>query len=905
MSDASRSESGPQSDPAAWQEPDSPASESADAVLQTLGVSADHGLSSKDARGRRRRAGRNRLRKAQRRSALSILVDQFANVIGALLAAASVLAFVFGQTVEGFAVLGALLINGAIGFVTEWRAVRSMEALQRMGRRETTVRREGELQTVAATDLVPGDIVILDSGDIVTADLRVLESARLETNESALTGESMPVAKQEAPVDADAPLAEQASMLFKGTAVTEGSGAGVVVATGMQTELGRVSSLVEEAEEERAPIEKRLDHLGRHLIWVTLGICAVMAVVGGIAGKDLFLIVETAIALAVATVPEGLPIVATIALARGMHRMAKRNALVEQLSAVETLGSTNLILTDKTGTLTENRMQAVRLKAEAGDVTLNKGDDESYPEAVRDALRAGVLCNNASLSEKADDGNGQAAGVGDPMEVALLEAGRDAGFERDELLERMPEDHEEAFDPDTKMMATVHKADEGTWLYAVKGAPEAVLEQAAHVRIDGDTRPLAEDDRERWRQTNRDMAGQGLRVLAFAQKRADAADAAPYEDLEFLGFAGLMDPPRAAVREGLSECQQAGIRVVMITGDQAETALYVGRELGLIRDGEATVGPRFDDDEALSEDEKEEARNAVIFARATPEQKMSLLELHQQAGGVIAMLGDGVNDAPALKQADVGVVMGRRGTQVAREAADIVLQDDRFNTIVTAIRFGRIIFGNIRRFILYLLSGNVAEIMAVGAAATVSKWLPLLPLQILFLNMILDVFPALALGIGEGDENVMARPPRDPERPILAARDWWMISGYGLVIAVFTLTALYVGIAVWHLQPHEAITLSFLTLGLSRLWHVFNMRPPGSHLWRNQVTRNPWVWAAIALCVPLMLGAVYLPGAQFVLKTRPPGVHGWALVLACSFGTLVAGQIAKLVYARLRREESP
>jgi len=877
-------------------------------VLEALHVSGDDGLGSSEVQKRRRAYGPNRLRGAESKNAWRILVEQFKSLIVLLLAVAAGLSFAFGEWVEGVAVAVVIAINTAIGFITELKAVRSMEALQRMGSVDAKVRREGQAKVIPAEKLVPGDIVLLAGGDVVTADLRLIEASRLQVNESALTGESVPVGKGVKPVAEGAPLAERSSIVFKGTAVTRGAGEGVVVATGMQTELGRISSLVEEAEEEVTPLEKRLKQLGRRLIWVTLGIAALVIAAGVVAGKEVLLMVEAGIALAVASVPEGLPIVATVALARGMWRMARRNALINHLSAVETLGATNVILTDKTGTLTENQMTAVQVGLDAGRVEVAGEGLETTGEFLRDgeridpaddqalwhALEAGVLCNDASLGQ--GDAEEKRTAVGDPLEVALLVMGAKAGLERDQLLERKPEVREEAFDSDSKMMATFHEED-GRYRVAVKGALEAVIEASLRVLAPAGERDLDDAEREAWQEQNARMAREGLRVLAVATKVVDDPDEAPYEDLTFLGLIGLLDPPREEVRPAIEAALGAGVRVVMVTGDQPATARNVAQAVGLVedQDAEAIHGADLEEPDRLTPEERQRVLQAPIFARVSPKQKLDLIAAHQDEGYVVAMTGDGVNDAPALKKADIGVAMGQRGTQVAREAADMVLRDDAFSTIVVAIEQGRAIFGNIRKFVLYLLSCNVAEVMIVALASMVNAPLPIQPLQILFLNLVTDVFPALALGMGKGDPTVMDRPPRDPQEPIMTRHHWLEVGGYGLAITISVLGGFALALTRLGMNEARAVTLSFLSLALAQLWHVFNMRDRGTHLIRNDITRNLYVWGALVLCVALLLVAVYVPGLARLLGVVDPGTGGWALALGMSLVPLVIGQTLKQV----------
>jgi Ca2+-transporting ATPase len=705
-------------------------------------------------------------------------------------------------------------------------------------------------------------------------------------------------------------------MALKGTAVTMGSGQGVVVATGMETELGKVASLAEEAEEELTPLERRLNRLAYKLIWITLGIALLMVLTGLVAHREVLLIIETSIALAVAAIPEGLPIVATVALARGMWRMARRNALMNRLSAVETLGATNIICTDKTGTLTENRMTLSRVFLPSGNFNEPKqieiqGEEEKnggfflegeavnpfdHPQ-LREVLEVGVLCNNAELSSETSGDAGD--GVGDPLEIALLRAASRAGVLRDELLQSMPEKREEAFDPSVMMMATFHKVN-GHYRVAVKGAPEDVLKVCTQVRTGNDDRDLDEKRREHWLVTNEQIAEAGFRVLAVATKETESIDVEPYENLVFLGLMGLMDPPRTDVESAIRACQGAGIRIIMVTGDQSETARHIGSVLGLTNGDRAEVihGQDLKDPDGVSENERKRMREASIFARVNPKQKLDLIRLHQKNGSVVAMTGDGINDAPALKKADIGVAMGRRGTQVAREAADVVLRDDAFKTIVVAIQQGRAIFDNIRKFILFLLSGNVGEIMIVAFALLAGMPLPILPLQILYLNMIGDVFPALALGVGKGDPSKMRRPPREAKEPILTRQHWAAIVGYGLLIAASVLVAFWMALSSLGMETDRAVTVSFLTLAFARLWHVFNMRDGGSHPINNDVTRNPFVWGALGLCSALLVAALYLPGISTALHMVPPGRNGWPLIFGMSLVPLLFGQALKQLRGR-------
>lgn len=872
-----------------------------DEVTKNFEVQLENGLSKKQVKSQQNKYGKNRLREAKTKTSWAILIDQFESLIMLLLVAAATLSFIFGEVVQGVAVVAVILLTVAIGFFTEKKAVRSMEALREMSRVSANVRREGEVRQIPASELVPGDIVILDGGDIITADMRVIEANKLQADESALTGESVPVSKTTDPLEEETPLSDRSNMLFKGTAVTRGSGEGIVVSTGMNTELGEISKLVAESEEETTPIEKRLDRLGNKLIWITIGIAAIVSVLGILHEKDVFLMIETGIALAVAAIPEGLPIVATIALARGIMRMAKRNALINRLGSVETLGATNIIFTDKTGTLTENKMKVTKMvlvdKTVEIDSQGEKGffmdgaaiDPENHDDLL-EAIKIGVLCNNASLS---NDGNHE---IGDPLETALLILGQKAELKRKQLLEKMVEKREEAFDSDNKMMATFHRQN-GEFYVAVKGAPESVLKTCTRISKEDGSKELDEETKLNWLDINQAMAEDGLRVLAVGKRTAKEVDANPYEELIFVGLVGMFDPPREDVKKSIAESSQAGIDVKMVTGDHPITARKVASAVNLINDGDEQVmiGQDLKHADDFTEEDKQKILSIPIFARVSPKQKLDLITVHQENDAIVAMTGDGVNDAPALKKADIGIAMGKRGTQVAREAADMILKDDAFSTIVTAVEYGRIIFKNIRKFVLFLLSGNVGEVLAVAAASLLSLPLPILPLQILFINLLLDVFPAMALGVGGGDPNVMNRPPRDSKEPILMKKHWLAIVGYGVVISICMVSALMIALNWLNLPTDEAVTISFLTLGFARLGHVFNMRDTDSKVFRNEVTSNPFVWIAILICGAMLLAAIYLPVLSEVLKTYHPDSLAWTVIFGVSSIPLLFGQILKLM----------
>ena len=875
--------------------PDAPQALPADEVLAHFGVSPGKGLADEEARHRLKVFGANTVVSTRKSGGLIILLHQFRSPVVYLLGAAAALAFYFGELEEGASIVAVLAVNALIGFLTELKAARSIEALRALGSRSARVRRDGHARIISAEEMVPGDIVLVEAGDAISADLRLVEASNLAADESTLSGESVAVHKHVHPVPAETRLPDRTSMLFKGTALTRGSGVGVVTATGLSTELGQVSQLVEEAEPGSSPLERKLTRLSTQLIWAALILTALIGGVGLVKGADPFLMVEAAIALAVAAIPEGLPIVATLALARGMWRMARQNALIERLSAVETLGATTVILTDKTGTLTENRMTVRRLWVSSGEIEIESGESPLWDQ-LGDAqffllLEIAVLCNDASLGSTREQGSG------DPMELALLRAGFRADLRRSTLLQRNLIARKHAFDTACKMMATVHHHGD-RYLFAVKGAPEAVLAASSKMMTERGEAVLDSEMRSEWHAHVEHLAHHGLRVLACATKTGMRPDAPPYEDLTFVGLVGLEDPARADVPHAIKYCREAGIRVVMVTGDHAVTARSIARAVGLGHTAANVVEGKHV--ERFTGGKGAGLSEIGIFARVSPAEKLALVRAYQAAGDVVAMTGDGVNDAPALRQADIGVAMGLRGTDVAREAAAMILLDDAFPTIVKAIREGRVIFGNIRRFVAYLLSCNLSEVLVVGLAVLFTLPLPMLPLQILYLNLVTDVFPAFALAMGEGDPDILRRPPRNPKEPILGRSQWTTIVLHSLALTAGTFGALAAARLWLDLDSRSTVTVTFLTLAFAQLWHAFNMRHPRSALLRNEVTRNPWLWGALLLCTVLLAAPPYLPPIAGVMQLVPPTPVMWTVILGASAAPLVVAQAVMLALANDR-----
>ncbi|HSG82863.1 MAG TPA: HAD-IC family P-type ATPase [Gemmatimonadota bacterium] len=877
-------------------------------VLGRFG-SSSAGLTESEAQERLGRYGPNALEIGKPISAWKIFADQLKSLVVLLLFAASAVAVAIGDVAEAVAIGAVLIINTAIGFWTEWRARLAMDALRRLQVQEAVVVRSGRSQPIDARELVPGDIIVLEAGAAVPADARVLTVTELTVNEAPLTGESMPVVKTVDPAaDEDGrpvPLAERASMLYKGTLVVAGSGRAVVTGTGVDTEIGRLSRLVEETESGDTPLERRLDALGRRLVWLTLGVAAAVTGLGVLRGEDVWLMLETGIALAIAAVPEGLPVVATITLAVGVRRMARRNALVRRLAAVETLGSATLICTDKTGTLTAGAMTVTALVVAGEELEVSGvgyrpvGEFRRRGQMVRAAdvdgldlsLRIGVLANRAALKQ---DEDGWRA-VGDPTEAALLTAGAKAGLEAEELRAEYPEIGEVPFSSERQLMATFHRAPDGSTVAYVKGGPRRLVEESSDTLTAAGTVPLTQEGRQHALETNRELAGRGLRVLALAFRQlAPNEQPGPdaLHDLTLVGLAGIQDPPADGVEETIATFHEAGVRTVMITGDQAVTARAIARDLGLLRGDEGTLGGR----ELAEISDAELARrvgHTAAFSRVTPEDKLRIVRAYQGSGEIVGMLGDGVNDAAALKRADIGVAMGMRGTDVAKETADLVLQDDRFETIGAAVEDGRVIFDNIRKFIFYLFSCNVSEVLTLLITGLAGMPLPLLPLQILWLNLITDVLPALALAMEPAEPDVMKRPPRDPKKAILSRAFIATVGTYSALITTSTLGVFVFGLHVWRIELGHAVTLAFMTLALAQLFHVVNARSPERILFTRRMGENRWVLGALVITLGLQLAAVYLPVLSDVLQTHPLEWRDWGLVMTASLMPLVVGQILK------------
>lgn len=845
-------------------------------TLADLQTSPREGLSHEEVARRRSSFGSNAFENAKRRGPIRILADQFMNSLVAVLVASGMIAFFLGEPQDGIAIFAIVLLNGILGFAQEFRAEKAMEELQSLVAPRARVRRLGNIVVIPSYELVPGDIVLLESGNLVPADLRLVESAELGIDESTLTGESIPVRKSSGVLRAErAAVADQKNMAFKGTMVSSGRGTGVVVRTGMDTELGKIAKLLREEVEVETPLQTKVARFSTKISFVVVALCGVIFAVGYLRGEAPVLMFLTALSLAVAAIPEALPAVITLTLALGARVMGRRNALVRKLSAVEALGSVTVICSDKTGTLTENRMTAEALR-------------EATPGARETLYRMLALSNDASVGE-----NG--AFQGDPTETALLAAAIEAGYSKVDLEKEYPRIAEVPFSSERGMMTTIHRHGDERLVYA-KGAPERILDRC--IRGYGEDVATSFDRAEATAEAG-SLARDGYRVLAFACARSPAPSSSVLDlrtlenDLEFVGLVGLIDPPRTEAREAIVLCGSAGIRPIMITGDHPETARAIAKKLGLPVDGRGGVitGAELTD---LSDSELEgRVEETSVFARVGPEQKIRIIDSLQSRGEIVAMTGDGVNDAPALKRANIGVAMGKGGTDVAREASHLILLDDNFATIVTAVKEGRRIYDNIRKFLRFSLSGNSGELWTLFLAPFFNLPTPLLPIQILWINLVTDGLPGLALAFEPEEKDAMSRPPRDPKESLFARGLWQHSLWVGLLTGGVTLATL--GIAYRVGTPHWQ-SMGFTVLGLIQMGHVLAVRSERNSLFSIGILSNPYILGAVLVTVALQLACLYVPLLNDLLKTTPLTGKELAVCFAASTSVFFAVEIEKWIF---------
>lgn len=906
-------------------------------VLTKLQTLAEQGLTTAEAEHRLQVYGLNQLREAPPPSFWQMLWAQFNSFVVLLLIVAAGISALLGDFIEAAAIMAIVILNAILGIVQESKAEQALAALRKLATPDAEVIRDSSRKSIPASQLVPGDLVLLEAGNYVPADIRLIEAINLQIDEAALTGESVPVQKDaSARLAADIPIGDRKNTAFMGTLVTYGRGRGVVVATGMLTQIGLIAEMIQSVEQEPTPLQRRLDQLGRTLGWAALAVCALVFLVGWLRGTNALDMFIVAVSLAIAAVPEGLPAIVTISLALGMREMIKRHALIRRLSSVETLGSATVICSDKTGTLTQNAMTATRLWTDgevfsisgkgfssAGDFSLNGKPVNllDYPAALT-TLWISALNNDAGLEPSGLDGDRISYRmVGDPTEGALLIASAKTAVDLQALHQAYPRVQEVPFDSTRKRMVTIHRitdphpedispfydqSQRDWYVVAVKGAPDMVLELCSHYqRMNNKVEALTENLRMRVLISNDSMTQDALRVLGMAYKITsqppDINDLLSLEQgLIFAGLVGMIDPARPEVMPALQKGRQAGIRTIMITGDYPNTARAIAESIGLLEQGHAVItGADLSnmDDAAL----QHEVRRIDVFARVSPEHKLRIVEALRADQQVVAMTGDGVNDAPSIKRADIGVAMGITGTDVAKESADMVLTDDNYASIVDAVEQGRIIYSNIRKFVYYLISCNLAEIAIIFIGTLITGFSPLAAIQLLWLNLITDGAPALALGTEKGDPDIMRQKPRPKSEPIINRK---MLVGIGvqtLAITAVTLAAFFRGLHKYPDQPEIAMTMAFVTLSFSELLRAFTARSEQYPLLKIGIFSNRYMNLAVASSLVLLLAVIYVPFLQPIFQSTPLSWSQWKFILPLLFIPSLAAELTKLAQNYLQR----
>ncbi|UHA74566.1 calcium-translocating P-type ATPase, SERCA-type [Paenibacillus sp. 481] len=869
---------------------------------------SNEGLSDTEVVTRQERYGKNMLQEAKRKSILARILEQFKDVMIIILLVAAVLAGVLGEIADSIIILFVVVLNAVLGVIQENKAEQALSALKQMSSPSAAVQRQGQVRTVKAEELVPGDIVLLEAGNVVPADMRLIESASLKIEEAALTGESVPVEKQVDPLEkADIVIGDRKNMAYMSSSVTYGRGVGVVTSTGTQTEVGKIASFISQEDTDVTPLQKKLNELGKYFTIIIIAVAILIFIIGWLQGRDLLEMVLTSISLAVAAIPEGLPAIVTIILALGVQRMAKRKAIIRRLPAVETLGSTEIICSDKTGTLTQNKMTVQRIYVD-GKVTAAE-----EVEAARDQLpgyeafvQVMTLCNDSKVAGEGEHGKGISL-IGDPTETALVDFAYNKGFDKREGEQRFPRKAEIPFDSDRKLMTTIHdmSAAHTPFRSMTKGAPDVLLERCTHIFQHGRTEPLSAEHRQQIAAANKEMASKALRVLALAYKDEPSipADLSPdvvERDLTFIGLVGMIDPPREEVKEAVRICQAAGIRPVMITGDHRDTAAAIAKELNIIQD-ESGVITGAELNQISDQDFAEKVTQYSVYARVSPEHKVRIVQAWKKRGKVVAMTGDGVNDAPALKASDIGVGMGITGTEVTKGVSDMVLADDNFSTIVIAVEEGRKVYSNIRKTIQFLLSANLGEVVTLFIA-TLLSWKILSPIHILWINLVTDTLPALALGLEMAEPNIMNQPPRASTSSIFAEGVGTSIIYQGLIEAALTLGTYYWGLT--HYTEAVAITMAFATLGLLQLTHAYNVRSNHESLFRIGLFSNKYMNYAAIISGLLVLIVILLPFLNDLFSVTPLTGNQWLIVIGAALSIIPIVEIVK-IFIRSSRKSPP
>ena len=862
-------------------------------VEEKTNTDLQSGLTEKDVKVRQKQYGLNELQEAERPSAILVFLEQFKDFMVVVLLAATLISGLLGEYIDAIAIIAIVLINGFLGFFQERKAEKSLHALKELSAPQVSVFRENQWIKIPSKEVVIGDIIKFASGDRIGADIRITQAKSLEIEESALTGESLPVAKIVQPISGeDIARGEHDNMAFMGTMVTRGSGVGVVVGTGMNTAIGQIAGLLQLAETMITPLQRKLEQLGKILITVALFLTALVVVVGVLQGHSLYEMFLAGVSLAVAAIPEGLPAIVTVALSLGVQRMIKKKAIVRKLPAVETLGYASVICSDKTGTMTQNKMTVTHLWSGGKTWTVSgtgyrpNGDfydgedriDVKSNKSLQQLLTFASLCNNATLKQKDEEYFID----GDPTEGALMVSGLKAGIKKEQLLNQFEIVNEFPFDSTRKMMSIIVKDSTGQQYVVTKGAPDVLLGTSESILWENKQQFLSPKYKNEVTKAIEDLASNALRTIAVAFKPINPNqlirnEADAEKDLILIGLQGMIDPPRPEVREAVRECKDAGIKTIMITGDHLITAKAIATQLGILPfGGKVLEGKTL---ATMSVEELEEIVDDVfVFARVSPEHKLKIVKALQKKGHIVAMTGDGVNDAPAIKASDIGIAMGITGTDVAKEASSLVLLDDNFATIKVAIKEGRNIYENIRKFVRYLLASNVGEILVMLFAMLLALPLPLVPIQILWVNLVTDGLPAMALGLDQAEDNVMKRNPRSPKEGIFARGLGWKVISRGFLIGIATLAAFMI---VYHRDPNNlgyAQTIAFATLVLAQLIHVFDCRSERSVFHRNPFQNMYLVWAVIS-SILLMLVVIYYEPLQPIFHTMAIAPRDWLLII--------------------------
>ncbi len=851
-----------------------------ESVLAEL-KSAEAGLTAGQAQENLNKYGKNELKKGEKISFARLFALQFKNLMIIILLAAAVISALLGETADASIIFIVVVLNSVLGAVQEYKAGQAIEALSKMAAPYARVLRDGLVAEIPAADVTVGDIVLLDAGDHVPADLRIIKSASLKIEEAALTGESVPVEKEDVVLGPDTPLAERVNIAYAGTGVTYGSGRGVVCAVGMDTEMGKIAKALAQAESEETPLQKKMTQLSKILTYAVLAIAVVIFFVGVAQGNTYFDMFLMAVSVAVAAIPEGLAAVVTIVLTMGVTRLAKRGAIIRRLPAVETLGCTQIICSDKTGTLTQNKMKVEEIHTE-GEKFL---PGPASGEKARSLAFAFAACNDAKYTGE--------SWIGDPTETALLNLAEALGFDAPSI-HGTPRIEEMPFDSDRKMMTTLHDI-KGLIAYT-KGAPDIVLSNCTHILLDGAEKDLTQELREQIQAQNADMAGRALRVLACAYKRYDNKPAQMERDMVFIGLAGMIDPPRPEVRDAVRVCREAGMRPVMITGDHKITAVAIAKNLGILGEGDKAVsGAELDrmDDQTLLRD----LMHISVYARVSPEHKVRIVNAFKKQEYIVAMTGDGVNDAPALKRADIGVGMGITGTEVSKSASDMILTDDNFATIVSAVSEGRRIYANIKKTVQFLLSANLSEVITLFFGMLLGYAI-LNPAQILWINLVTDTLPALALGMEATEKDSMKQRPRDPRKSFLAEGTGLMVIIYGAVMGVVTLLVYLYGVSRY--DETAASTMAFLVMGTSQLFYMLCSRS----LWQpffSGIGRNKFIFGAFFISLALQLIVVLIPGLAAFFRVSSLDSSEWLTVLLGSAVIIPVSELVKWIGRRIKK----